>query len=93
MVVFVGLFIWGFLLGGIGAILAVPMTLLVLIIMENFEGTRSMAILIRYTGEEERGKAGGSKHVKGLWGKVKGTCDQTPMRASRKEADEEQLEG
>jgi len=30
----------GFVLGGIGAILAVPMTLLVLIIMENFEGTR-----------------------------------------------------
>ena len=40
VVVFVGLFIWGYLLGGIGAILAVPMTLLVLIIMENFEGTR-----------------------------------------------------
>ena len=50
VVVFVGLFIWGYLLGGIGAILAVPMTLLVLIIMENFEGTRPLAILMRYTG-------------------------------------------
>ena len=40
MIVFIGLFVWGYLLGGIGAILAVPMTLLVLIIMENFEGTR-----------------------------------------------------
>ncbi len=74
VVVFVGLFIWGYLLGGIGAILAVPMTLLVLIIMENFEGTRPLAILMRYTGEEkkeERKEA--AKHVKGLWGRVKGT--------------------
>jgi predicted PurR-regulated permease PerM len=74
VVVFVGLFIWGYLLGGIGALLAVPMTLLVLIIMENFEGTRSLAILMRYTGEEnkeEREKA--AQHVKGLWGKVKGS--------------------
>ncbi len=52
VVVFVGVFIWGYLLGGIGAILAVPMTLLVVIIMENFEGTRPLAILMRYTGEE-----------------------------------------
>jgi AI-2 transport protein TqsA len=74
VVVFVGLFIWGYLLGGIGAILAVPMTLLVLIIMENFEGTHSLAILMRYTGKEktEERKAA-EKHVKGLWGKMKGT--------------------
>jgi AI-2 transport protein TqsA len=74
LVVFVGLFIWGYLLGGIGAILAVPMTLLVLIIMENFEGTRPIAILMRYTGDEkkeEREQA--AKHVKGLLGKAKDT--------------------
>ena len=73
VVVFIGLFVWTFLLGGIGAILAVPLTMLVLIIMENFEGTRSIAVLLRYTGEEkkeERQKA--AKDVKGLWGKVKG---------------------
>jgi predicted PurR-regulated permease PerM len=74
VVVFVSLLVWGYLLGGIGAILAVPMTLLVLIIMENFEGTRTVAILMRYTGEEkkeERQEA--AQHVKGLWGKVRGT--------------------
>jgi AI-2 transport protein TqsA len=72
LVIFVGLFIWGYLLGGIGAILAVPMTMLVIIIMENFEGTRSLAVLMRFTGEEkkeEREEA--AKHVKGLWGKMK----------------------
>jgi AI-2 transport protein TqsA len=74
VVVFIGLFVWGYLLGGIGAILAVPMTLLVLIIMENFEGTRPLAILMRYTGEEEEEeRKQAAQHVKGLWGKVKGT--------------------
>jgi len=74
VVVFVGLFIWGYLLGGIGAILAVPMTLLVVIIMENFEGTRPLAILMRYTGEEhEEEMKEAQEHVKGLWGKVKDT--------------------
>jgi len=74
VIVFIGLFIWGYLLGGIGALLAVPLTLMVLIIMENFEGTRPVAILMRYTGEEkkeERQEA--AKHVKGVWGKVKDT--------------------
>jgi predicted PurR-regulated permease PerM len=74
VVVFVGLFVWGYLLGGIGAILAVPMTILVLTIMENFEVTRPLAVLMRYTGEEkkeERQEA--AKQVKGVWGKVKGT--------------------
>lgn len=54
LVVFVGLFVWGYLLGGIGAILAVPLTLLVLTLMENFEGTRMAAVLMRYTGEEKK---------------------------------------
>jgi predicted PurR-regulated permease PerM len=76
LVVFVGLFIWGFLLGGVGAILAVPMTLLVLIVMENFEGTRPLAILMRYTGEEKKEeRQAAAQHVKGLWGKVKDTFD------------------
>ena len=70
VVVFVGLFIWGYLLGGIGAILAVPMTLLVLIIMENFEGTRTLAILFRYTGEEKKGeREEAAEQVKGFWKK------------------------
>jgi AI-2 transport protein TqsA len=74
LIIFIGLFIWGYLLGGIGAILAVPMTMLVIIIMENFEGTRPIAILMRFTGEEkkeERKEA--AKQMKGLWGKAKKT--------------------
>lgn len=74
VVVFISLLVWGYLLGGIGAILAVPMTLLVLIIMENFEGTRTLAILMRYTGEEKKEERKEAvKHVQGLWGRVKGS--------------------
>ncbi len=74
VVVFVGLFLWGYVLGGIGAILAVPMTLLVLIIMENFEGTRPLATLMRYTGEENKAeRKAAASHVQGLWGRVKET--------------------
>ena len=87
VVVFVGLFIWGYLLGGIGAILAVPMTLLVLIIMENFEGTRPLAILMRYTGEENKEeRKAAEKHVKGLWGKAKDTFSSN--RKSKDSVDE-----
>ncbi len=74
VIVFIGLFIWGFLLGGIGAILAVPLTLLVLIIMENFEGTCPLAVLMRFTGEEKKEERKEAvKDVKGLWGKLKET--------------------
>lgn len=76
LVVFVGLFIWGYLLGGVGAILAVPMTLLVLILMENFEGTRPIAILMRYTGDEKKAeRQAAAQHMRGLWGKVKDQFD------------------
>jgi AI-2 transport protein TqsA len=77
VVVFIGLFVWGYLLGGIGAILAVPLTMLVLIIMENFEGTHTLAVLMRYTGEggkEERQQA--AIHLKGVFDKLRGSVQE-----------------
>ncbi len=47
VIVFLSLFIWGWLLGGIGAILAVPLTLLILALLESFEGTRGLVMLVR----------------------------------------------
>jgi AI-2 transport protein TqsA len=85
VVVFIGLLVWGYLLGGIGAILAVPMTMLVLIIMENFEATRPLAVLMRYTGEvknEERGKA--EDQVKDFWEKAKGTISPKEEKETKK---------
>ncbi len=73
-VVFIGLFVWGFLLGGIGAILAVPMTLLVLTAMENFEGTKMLAVLMRYTGEEKKKERKDAlDQLKGHWEKATNT--------------------
>jgi AI-2 transport protein TqsA len=64
VIVFLSLFVWGWLLGGIGAILAVPLTLLILVILENFEITRGMVMLVRPSSghareadEEEKQKA------------------------------------
>jgi hypothetical protein len=74
VVVFVSLFVWAFLLGGIGAILAVPMTLLVLTLLENFESTRTLTVLMRYTGEKGEGESerrAAIEQVKGLYTKVR----------------------
>ena len=61
LIVFVGLFVWGFLLGGFGAILAVPLTMLLLIIMEHFDSTRTLAVLMRHTGgDKEESKENGT---------------------------------
>ena len=87
VIVFIGLFVWGYLLGGIGAILAVPMTMMVLIIMENFEGTRPLAILMRYTGEENKAeRQAAAKNLQAVWGKMRGTFSSD--RGSKDEADE-----
>jgi len=61
VVIFVSLFVWAFLLGGIGAILAVPLTLLVVAFMENFEATRNAAALMRYTGRPSEKEAPGTQ--------------------------------
>ncbi len=74
LVVFVSLFVWGYLLGGIGAILAVPLTMLIMLALENFPGTRTLAVLMRFTGEtksEEKQEA--MLQVKGVWDKVRKT--------------------
>ena len=86
VIVFIGLFVWGYLLGGIGAILAVPMTMMVLIIMENFEGTRPLAVLMRYTGEENKAeRQAAAKNLQAVWGKMRGTFSSD--RDSKDEAD------
>jgi predicted PurR-regulated permease PerM len=53
LVVFLSFLVWGFLLGAFGAILAVPLTMLLLVILENVEGTRPLSALMRFTGGEK----------------------------------------
>jgi len=46
LVVFLSLVFWGWVLGPIGMILSVPMTSLVKIALESYEGTRGLAIML-----------------------------------------------
>ena len=46
VVVFLSLFLWSFLLGGIGMLLAMPLTMLIVILFEQFEETRWLAVLM-----------------------------------------------
>lgn len=71
LVVFVSLFVWGWLLGGIGAILAVPLTLLIFGFLDSFEVTRWLVTLLRITLErrdDEQREA--LERLRGLWDRV-----------------------
>jgi predicted PurR-regulated permease PerM len=45
-VVFISLFFWGWILGGIGVLLAVPLTLCVQMVCELFDETRWIGFLL-----------------------------------------------
>jgi predicted PurR-regulated permease PerM len=73
-VVVIALFVWGWLLGAVGAILSTPLTLLILSILEGFDSTRWITILLRTAGtgepveEAEREAAFG--RIRGLWNRT-----------------------
>ena len=72
VVVFVSLFVWGWLLGGIGAILAVPLTMMILIVLDSFDATRWLVVLVRFSPEHTEGERHAAlTRVKGVWGSVK----------------------
>ena len=77
-VVVIALFVWGWLLGAVGAILSTPLTLLILSILEGFDSTRWITILLRTAGMEEtptesRERAAAVGRVRGLWGRAVAT--------------------
>lgn len=53
-VVFVSLFVWGWVMGMAGMFLAVPLTLIVIRYLENFEETRWLALVMTTDDEEEK---------------------------------------
>lgn len=72
VVVFVSLFVWGWLLGGIGAILAVPLTMMILIVLDSFDATRWLVVLVRFSPEHTEGERSAAlARVKGAWGWVR----------------------
>ena len=82
-VVVISLFVWGWLLGAVGAILSTPLTLLILSILEGFDNTRWITVLLRTAGTgdpadtEEKQAAFG--RVRNLWDRavivVRGAAD------------------
>jgi len=52
-VVFVSLFVWGWILGPVGFFLGVPLTLIIIIYLQNFDETRWLALLMSSGGESE----------------------------------------
>jgi predicted PurR-regulated permease PerM len=72
VVVFVSLFVWGWLLGAIGALLAIPLTLLILIILESFESTRWLVVLLQPADQEEAEKGEARRRLRQTWERAKG---------------------
>lgn len=80
LVVFISLFIWGWLLGAIGAILAVPMTLLIMTILEQFPPMKPFVRLARQTSGDEDDKQEAKRRI-GKWiGKLKLTSNKKELK-------------
>lgn len=54
LIVFVSVFIWGWLLGAIGAILAIPLTMLIIALLNSFTTTQWLARLMSYVPGSEK---------------------------------------
>lgn len=72
--VVIALFVWGWLLGAVGAILSTPLTLLILSIMEMFPGTKWITVLLRTAGTGEPVDAA---ERQAAFGRVRGLWDRT----------------
>jgi AI-2 transport protein TqsA len=67
LIVFVSVFIWGSLLGAIGAILAIPLTMLIIAILGSVPATRWVARLMSYVpGSEKEEDVEAVDHAKGI---------------------------
>ena len=89
IVVFLSLFIWGWLLGAIGAILAVPMTLMVLVILERFESTRGFVRLIRPGTEDDVEALKAREEIGGFFDRIKSAVGIGGDKSSRRDEKEE----
>ena len=71
MVVFISVFVWAWLLGGIGAILAVPLTLLIMEVLDLFSPSSWLVSLMRFVPGEESPDSEASQHkLHQIWDKV-----------------------
>jgi AI-2 transport protein TqsA len=72
LIIFISVFIWGWLLGAIGAILAIPLTMLIIAILESVPATRWVARLMSYVpGSEKEEDVEAVDHAKGILTRVR----------------------
>ncbi len=74
LIILISLFFWGGLLGAVGAILSVPLTLIVLTVLESFSATNWMVKLVRFTDETPSSKAereAGMNQIRSLLGRAR----------------------
>ena len=57
LVVFLSFFFWSWLLGGPGMLLAMPLTVMLLFILQSYDDTRWLAVLISESKEAPQAKA------------------------------------
>ncbi|MCA9866043.1 MAG: AI-2E family transporter [Anaerolineae bacterium] len=72
-VVVIALFVWGWLLGAVGAILSTPLTLLILSILEGFDSSRWITVLLRTAGT---GEVANTAEQQAAFGRVRGLWDR-----------------
>lgn len=93
LIVFVSVFIWGWLLGFIGAILAIPLTMLIILILSSFPNTRWIATLMSYVpGSEKEEDVEAVDRAKGIWSGLRERLPR-PQRPPTAAADSVALDG
>ena len=74
LVVFVSVIVWATVLGGMGALIAVPLTLIVMKVLDSADSTRWIVALMRVgsgSDEEEKADAQAFEKLRGLTGKLR----------------------
>jgi predicted PurR-regulated permease PerM len=87
LTVFISIFVWGWILGGAGAIVAIPITLMILSVLDSFEATRWIVVLLRppsSSEEHERNEA--NSKLKDLWVNV-----SSAVKGDDKEDEEDEM--
>lgn len=67
LIIFISLIVWGWVLGVTGALLAVPLTILITSVLDAFEGTRWITALIRTSEAEAGERSDAVKRLRGFW--------------------------
>ena len=85
LIIFISLFAWASVLGAVGAILAIPLTMIVFSILDSFEATRWIVVLARPTSKtEDHEKKEANRKLRDLWHRISRDDDEESEEKSSK---------